>query len=185
LEAIRDDPIRQRLANDTQILIQDFVTYDSNNNPVLNLELINQMKALIVPLLKEHLRWVPLPRIEGSNETYDYWFDNVVFSAPDLVPDRIHIRMFTEGDFALNNLETENFVTLLKLSEEGIKTTLKDVHFWFRRKSFPKVEDSGMATAEFTGDGIKIDIVIAVRPGSERPFNVSHSSSSSSSCCPK
>jgi len=172
LEAIKEDPLRQKLVTDTQIMIQDFVTYDANNRAVLNLELVNQMKGLLVPLLKEHLRWVPLPRIEGSNETYDYWFDNVVFSAPDLVPDKIHVRMFTEGDFDINKLETDNFVTLIKFSEEGIKTTLKDVHFWFKRKTFPRVEDSGIATAEFTGDGIKMDIIIAVRAGTDRPFQV-------------
>src|SRR5690606_7709952 len=125
-------------------------------------ELIHQMKGLMVPLIVEHLRWIPLPRIEGSNDTYDYWFDNVVFSAPDLIPDKIHVRMVSEGDFDVNALSTDNFATLVRLSEEGIRTTLKDVHFWFRRKAFPRTEDSGYATVDFTGDGAKLDIVLAV-----------------------
>lgn len=175
LEAIRDDPLRQKLMNDFQTMLQNFITYGPNNRPQLNMELIHQMKGLVVPLIVEHLRWIPLPRIEGSNDTYDYWFDNVVFSAPDLIPDKIHVRMVSEGDFDLNALSTDNFATLVRLSEEGIRTTLKDVHFWFRRKSFPRTEDSGYATVDFTGDGAKLDIVLAVTNDGEKPFQVRRS----------
>lgn len=172
INSIMDDPLRQKLASDAQILVQNFFNYDEKGTMQLNTELLNEMKALIVPLLIEQLKWVPLPRIQGSNETYDYWFDNVVFSAPDLVPDQIHIRLASEGDFDVKNLQTDNFRTFIRVSAEGIKTTLNDVQFWFRRKTFPKTEDTGFATLDITqGNGIKVDLIISVSQGTD-PFQV-------------
>jgi len=172
INSIMEDPLRQKLTSDAQILVQNFFNYDEKGTMQLNTELLNEMKSLIVPLLIEQLKWVPLPRIQGSNETYDYWFDNVVFSAPDLVPDQIHIRLASEGDFDVKNLQTDNFRTFIRVSAEGIKTTLNDVQFWFRRNTFPKTEDTGFATLDITqGNGIKVDLIISVSQGTD-PFQV-------------
>jgi len=171
LNSIMEDPLRMKLAADTQIMVQNFFSRDLTGNLQLNTELLGEMRRLLVPLITEQMKWVPLPRIEGSNETYDYWFDDVVFSAPDLVPDQVHIRMASEGDFDVKNLQTDNFKTFIRVSAEGIKTTLKDIQFWFRRKSFPRTEDTGYATLDITGDGIKLDLIISVSQG-ENPFQV-------------
>lgn len=171
LNSIMEDPLCNRLAADTKIMVQNFFQVDATGKPTINIELINQLRGLVVPLLTEHLRWVPLPLIEGSNDTYDYWFDNIVFCAPTLVPDQIHVRMVSEGDIDVQDLKAEHFESLIRLNARGIKTTIKDVEFWFRRKSFPTTEDHGYATMEVLGDGATVDIVLGVTRG-ENPFTV-------------
>lgn len=171
LNGIAEDPLCNRLASDTKIMVQNFFQVDATGKPTINFELINQLKGLVVPLLTEHLGWVPLPLVEGSNDSYDYWFDNIVFCAPTLVPDQIHVRMASEGDVDLKDLQAQNFESLIHLCARGIKTTIKDVEFWFRRKSFPTTEDHGYATMEVLGDGATVDIVLGVSRG-ENPFSV-------------
>jgi hypothetical protein len=171
LNSMLEDPISNRLATDTKIMVQNFFQVDASGRPTINLELINQMKGLLVPLLVEHLRWIPLPLVEGSNDNYDYWFDHIVFSAPELVPDQIHVKMGSEGDVLLNELQTSNFETFIHFSARGIKTTLKDVEFWFRHKTFPVTEDHGYATVELQGDGASVDITLGVTRG-DNPFTV-------------
>jgi ElaB/YqjD/DUF883 family membrane-anchored ribosome-binding protein len=107
---IKEDPLGQKLSSDTRILLQNFITY-SGGQPQLNVELIRQMKGLLVPLLQHHLKYVPLGRIEGSDETYDYWFDNIVFAAGDLIPDQVHVMLHSEGDVNVPQLETQDFGT--------------------------------------------------------------------------
>jgi hypothetical protein len=173
LNAIRDDPIRRKMAADLKVLASDFITYGKDGKPVLNLELVSQLKSLMVPLLSEHLRDVPIPRITGSNDKYDYWIDNLAFSVGDLLPDQMHMHVDADSDIDVQHLSTQRLVTRMVLSARGIRTVMKDIHFWFNRKSFPRTEDEGFATVEMAGDrGASVLIQLTFSPERNFPFDV-------------
>jgi hypothetical protein len=134
LNAIRDDPLRRKLAADMKVLAADFVTYGKDGKPVLNTELVSQLKTLMIPLLTEHLKEIPIPRITGSNDTYDYWIDNLTFSAGELLPNQLHVHVDTDADINVKTLSTQRSVTRILLTARGIRTTMRDIQFWFKRK---------------------------------------------------
>lgn len=172
LNSIRDDPIRRKMAADLKVLAADFVTVGRDGKPTLNLDLVQQLKGLMIPLLTEHLKDIPVPRITGSNDTYDYEIDNLRFSAGELLPNQIHLHMEGDGDFDVQHLSTNKFVTRIVLTAENIQTNMQDIQFWFRRKSIPRTEDEGLADVEITGEGAKVLIMMTFSPDRTLPFDV-------------
>lgn len=172
LNSIRDDPIRRKMAADLKVLAADFVTVGRDGKPTLNLDLVQQLKGLMIPLLTEHLKDIPVPRITGSNDTYDYEIDNLSFSAGELLPSQIHLHIEGDGDFDVQHLSTNKFVTRIVLTAENIQTNMQDIQFWFKRKSIPRTEDEGLADVEITGEGAKVLIMMTFSPDRTLPFDV-------------
>jgi len=172
LNSIRDDPIRRKMAADLKVLAADFVTVGRDGKPTLNLDLVQQLKGLMIPLLTEHLKDIPVPRITGSNDTYDYEIDNLRFSAGELLPNQIHLHLEGDGDFDVHHLSTNKFVTRIVLTAENIQTNMQDIQFWFKRKTIPRTEDEGFADVEITGEGAKVLIMMTFSPDRTLPFDV-------------
>lgn len=170
--AIKNDPVRNRLEADVKVLAADFVSYGPDGNPKLNFDLVNQLKGLLIPLLCEHLKYVPIPRVEGHNDTYDYWVDNINFSIGEILPDHIHFHIASDGEVNVQQLATENFVTRILITAHGIKTTMHNIKFWFRRKSFPKTEDEGWAEVAVGGKGVRVLIQLTFSSERAIPFDV-------------
>jgi hypothetical protein len=172
LGSIRDDPIRRKMAADLKVLAADFITVGRDGKPTLNLDLVQQLKGLLIPLLTEHLRDIPVPRITGSNDTYDYEIENLKFSVGELLPSQLHVHIEGDGDIDVQHLSTNKFVTRIVVTAENIQSTMQDIQFWFKRKSIPRTEDEGTADVELTGEGAKVLIMMTFSPERTLPFDV-------------
>jgi len=172
-KAIKNDPLRNRLEADIKVLAADFVTYDKNGNATLNFDLVTQLKSLLIPLLCEHLKDVPIPRVEGSSETFDYWVDNINFSIDQLLPEHMHVHIAGDGDIDVQSLSTDQFTTRILLTARGIRSNMHNLKFWFKRKSFPKTEDEGWAEVIVGGKvGARVLIQLTFNAQRAIPFDV-------------
>nr|CAG8550670.1 13246_t:CDS:2 [Entrophospora candida] len=52
--------------------------------------------AKIIPVFANKIQYVPLPRIENSDEEYDYAFDNFVLHLPEILPRHLHISLTSD-----------------------------------------------------------------------------------------
>lgn len=154
-EAIRDDPLRQKLAQDTRTFLSDFLIYDAMGKPQLNGEVVRQLKFLVLPILRENLAYIPLPRIEGSNEKMDFWVENVILATSDILPDNVKIDVRSKTLLNRPGM-TGAANTLVRLSLDNVLVNLKDVRFWYRKKTFPKMTDEGFVDVFITGSGIRV-----------------------------
>ncbi len=55
-------------------------------------EELRQLKILLTSVLMEELKYIPVPKIEGSTDTYDFLLQNVMFYGYDLIPDHVLIK---------------------------------------------------------------------------------------------
>jgi len=174
LNKMKNDPITNKLSEDTQKLAQDLML-DSEGKPSLSKirHSVSQLRALIVPAIQKHLEMIPIPRIEGSNDQYDYWIDNLNFSGYDIIPEHIHMSFNEDLDFNTKKLALENAKAFLDFKINNIHVALKDVGFYFRLKSFPRLEDSGIADISVSGEGTAIEIKWRVESHGEEPFRFS------------
>jgi hypothetical protein len=127
----------------------------------LDTNAIYQIRQLLVPLIIEQLKFIPIPHLEGSNETYDWTADNIILSGYDIFPDHVKINTASETDIHIRDQTpgwTRGFMLIVI---DGIKTKMSDMKFWYRRKSFPRMEDSGIADVDVAG-GINIQIRLNV-----------------------
>lgn len=169
--AIRQDPLRQKLANDTKIFVSNFVTYDSYGRPSLNTEVLSQMKSLLVPLLREQLYYLPIPRIEGSNGKYDYWLDNIIFSTDDILPDHVRIELKQKTHLDRVGSSSQNYTKIL-FTLDNVRTHMRNVRFWYRRNTMPKMTDEGFADVFLTRNGARIRLALIANFNSQEPFTV-------------
>jgi len=167
-EGIKQDPHVQKLNQTTQSLLENFTWVDEKTGQrVFDTELIGQIRQYLVPLFHKHLEHIPLPPISGSTEDYDFKFENLNFSGTDILPDHIHVNTRSELDVNVNKLETDNFKSQAVLKITDIRTKLEGVHFWFKRKTIPKMEDHGIADVDLSGDGANLDIFLNLKGNSD------------------
>jgi hypothetical protein len=76
---------------------------------------LSQMKGMLIPLLTTHLTGIPIPRIEGSKDGYQFAIENFIFSASDILPEYIHLRASSDIKVTVPSLHTEKAVTKITL----------------------------------------------------------------------
>jgi hypothetical protein len=125
---------------------------DSQGRPSLYVtqESLAQFKKLLLPILQEGLANIPLPSISGSNDTYDWRLENIVFDSRGLLPERFHLRFVSDLDLDSHSVENK-FFTEIHLKMTDIDMAFKNIKFYYYRKSIPSIEDSGIANCFIYG----------------------------------
>jgi len=167
VDDIRTDPTTNKLITDIRTLFNHLM-FDASGNVTWKPEEMRQFKILMLSLLLEELKYIPLPRIEGSTDKYDYVVQNAHFYGYDLLPDHININWENRLDLNLKDIKTDVATSTLHVSMTNIKTHMRNVQFWFRKKAgLIRMEDSGLADVDIAGDGAGLYI--------DLEYNASHS----------
>jgi hypothetical protein len=166
LDDIRHDPTTNKLVTDVRTLINHLMC-DSRGNITWKPEEWRQFKILILSLLLEELKYVPLPRLEGSTDKYDFVVENAYLYGYDLLPEHIAIQWENRLDMNLKDIKTDEATSSLHVQITHIKTHMRNVMFWFRKKGgLIRMEDSGLADVDISGDGANLSLDIE--------YNASH-----------
>jgi len=75
----------------------------------------------------------------------------------------IGVRLEYDSNMSLRELETTGSTTRLVITIKNIRTELKDLWFYFRRKTFPKVEEQGRVTVRLSGKGAVLTMTFNVK----------------------
>jgi len=71
-------------------------------------------------------------------------------------------------------METQKNETKVVLEIDKLKPKFMDLKFWYKRKTFPKIEDYGTADIDLSaGDGTKIKIIWKIKSKENKPFTFS------------
>ncbi len=74
---LREDPLLQDLANKSTALAMDFVDPTATLGGVVTKEALLQLKALLFPIIRKHLFRIPLPKMEGKEDNFEYRLEKV------------------------------------------------------------------------------------------------------------
>lgn len=121
---------------------------------------IDQLKMLLIPLIKKLLEDIPLAKMEFYSQELDMVIEDLFVNGGDILPEfvRMNFDNRLEADFRLKGNESANR-TRLWVEVRGIKPSFKHFKFWYQRKTFPKLEDTGMANLIFKGYGIRLVMI--------------------------
>jgi len=150
--SVRDDPDLKNLQEQTAVFLDNFTTVDANGQRQFNTDLMKELRSLLVPLFLAQLDNIPLPPVEGSNEDYDYYFDNMVLHGQEIIPDQVKFYSETEANVNVRELSSDKSQTKVFLQVASIQMKLSDIHFRFTKKTFPKLSDEGTANLSVQGD---------------------------------
>jgi len=167
--SIKDDPDLKNLQEKTTEFLNNF-TYQDTQGTHFNTDLVLQLRQLVIPLFISQLDSILLPPIIGSNEDYDYCFDNLHFSGRDILPEMIEIHTRSDFKFNLQKLEADQARSFALLQVSHIKPKFQDIAFRFTRKTFPQLSDQGTANVAVTGEGITFKIILELSEKQGTPF---------------
>jgi hypothetical protein len=159
IENIRNDEFVTILKHHAGIIAQDLSYTDASGETHLDIEVINKLRSVIVPVLAESLKYIPIPRISDADEYREYWVDNIVLCGYDVVPDRVRIQIESDSEVSLRDIEVKGAHTRLVITLREIRTEFKDLDFYYKRKTFPEMTEQGRCTLRLGGEGATLVIV--------------------------
>jgi len=122
-------------------------------------ESISQVKNILVPIFKKQLANLPVKRIEMYSDTYDVILEDLLVSGTGFLPEKIEIHIANDSVLNFESETEDKMCQELQLKVEHIKPEFKNMKFYYKRKSFPTLEDYGKADLLFTGDGMSVKVL--------------------------
>eukprot|EP00029_Vermamoeba_vermiformis_P002000 TRINITY_DN1228_c0_g1_i1.p1 TRINITY_DN1228_c0_g1~~TRINITY_DN1228_c0_g1_i1.p1 ORF type:complete len:676 (+),score=259.75 TRINITY_DN1228_c0_g1_i1:109-2028(+) len=166
-ESIVNDADVVNLQEKAKSFLQNFAIRDKTTGEItFDTDLLMKLRKYLVPFFVELMDKIPIPVIEGSTDEYEFKLENIVFSGYDIIPEHIEIHSRSDMDLNVKDLNAEKINSLTTIKISHIMTKIENMKFWFKRKTFPAIEDSGLADVELRGnEGAKllVDMQMLIR----------------------
>jgi hypothetical protein len=157
----KNDPHINNLRRDMKRLIRD-VMLDRDGNVTFKPEALDQLRLIIVSTLVQRLK-VPLPTINYSDAKMDYTLSNAMLTIEDIVPSNVYVKEKGRLGVDLTDVRsptTDRANNTIKFVIKGVNLHMPACNLWFRKKTFPKIEDEGVASIDIGGRGVDLVVVI-------------------------
>jgi len=153
LQSLKNDETVAKLREHAGIVAQDLTYEDANGNRQLDMQVLSSIRKVIVPVIADALKYIPIPKIEECNNKQEYTVDNIVLCGYDIIPENVFVHLESDTWVNVRELETDESKTRLVIKLKNIRTEFKDLQFYYKRKQFPKMEESGRVTIRMGGKG--------------------------------
>ncbi|KAF8326038.1 uncharacterized protein EI90DRAFT_2930862 [Cantharellus anzutake] len=153
-----DDRLNKRFGNDWKRLTRDLL-FSEEGNLTFKPALWEDIRKVIVPQLAQHVGYVPIPRIEYTDNQLDLVIENLTLQGKNILPNVVSIDAHNHFSFspydAISDVNRHEF----KFTFSQIQMDMRDVAFWFHKKGgIPKIRDSGLADVLLGGEGLTVKI---------------------------
>jgi len=175
LDKIQNDSTTQNFLDKIGQFAQHFAL-DSQGRPDLFViqESIGELRKMVIPILSKQLSTIPIPRVEGSDDNYHYALENLTFYVADFIPEYVQLQTKTDTVVDVHNLETPKNELKVILNIDRFRPHFENVSVWYKKKTFPKIEDHGIADIDLSaGEGTRIKIIWKIKSESDKPFTFS------------
>ncbi|CAE7147721.1 unnamed protein product [Rhizoctonia solani] len=162
--AMGDDPLNKRFGEDWQRLSKDLL-FDSSGNLAFKPTLWSDIRRVILPAVVEQVGYIPIPRVEYTDNQLDLVIENLTLQGKNLFPNVVEIEAHNYVKFSPYKAINDEQVHDLTLSFGHIQADMRDVAFYFNKKSgMPKLKDSGLADVLLGGEGLSAKVHIKSAP---------------------
>jgi hypothetical protein len=158
IENIKNDEFLRDLRHQAGIVQSDLSYIDSEGLVQVDTDILGKLQSVLLPTLAEALKYIPVPRIYSSNSKREFWLDNIVLCSYDIIPENIRFHLETDSEISLRDVELKGTRTRLVIQLNRLLAEVKNVEFYYHRKTFPEIEDSGRVTFRETGVGSRLTL---------------------------
>ncbi|CAG8625632.1 17243_t:CDS:10, partial [Acaulospora colombiana] len=154
------DPLNKRLTDQWAGLVKDLLMNDKGSL-MWKGALWTDIRKVILPTLVEQVGYIPIPRIEYTDDKLDLVIENLTLQGRNLFPNIVEIAAQTHMKMSPYSTIKDEYHHTMTLTLSQIQADMRDVTFYFRKKSgFPKIKDSGLADVFLGGRGITATVTI-------------------------
>ncbi|KAJ3562734.1 hypothetical protein NP233_g9389 [Leucocoprinus birnbaumii] len=158
-KAMGDDPLNKQFGEDWARLTKDLL-FDNEGTLKFKPELWNDIRKVILPQVIEKIGYVPIPRIEYTDDSLDLVLENLALQGRNLFPNIISLEANNYIKFSPYNAITDDNHHHITLHLEQMQADMRDIAFYYRTKSGLKMTDSGIADVLLGGRGLSSKIVL-------------------------
>lgn len=170
VDNIKDNEFLEVLRYHAGVVADDLSYVDVGGNVVPDMDLLKKLRSAIIPRLAESLKYIPIPRIESSDDKRDYWVDNIVLCGYDVIPDRVRVQLESDSDVSIRDIQTKHAYTRLVITLSQIRTELKDMDFSYKKKTFPELAESGRFSLRLGGpNGATLKLYFKIEKNADDP----------------
>jgi len=144
------------------VITADLSYTDMEGKTVVDTDMLGKLQSVLLPTLAETLKYIPMPRIESHDKNREFWLDNIILCGYDIIPENIHFHLESDSDLSLKDLEAKRSHTHLVITLDKFRTELKNMNFYYKKKNFPELTDSGVVTFRIGGLGARLRMVFTV-----------------------
>jgi len=171
LQNIKADSTTQEFGEKVRKFVRDFAL-NKQGYPDLNVmeDSLIQVKNMLIPLFKKQLEQIKIGKIEFYNDTWDVKIEDIGFSG-SFLPEHIDFHMRNDSHLDTTNPKNDVIRHILQSRISHIKPEFHNFKFYYRRKTFPKIEDWGMADMKIAGSGAYIQVTwVIASTGGQKPI---------------
>ncbi|KAI0743264.1 hypothetical protein BC629DRAFT_1599620 [Irpex lacteus] len=154
--ALGEDPLNKRFGEDWARLTKDLL-FDSEGSLKWKPELWLDIRKVILPAIIDQVGYIPIPRVEYTDDALDVVIENLALSGRNLLPNLVSIEAHNFIKFSPYNAIADQRHHDFTLTFGQIQADMRDVAFYFRKKTgIPKLSDSGLADVLLGGHGLNV-----------------------------
>jgi hypothetical protein len=170
MENIKNDEYVKILRQQAGVVSSDLSFVDTEGKVQVDFDMLSKLQSVLLPILAEYFKYIPLPRIERNDSKREFWLDNITLCGYDIIPENIHFHLESESDLSMKSLESRGH-TRLVIRLDKFRTELKNMTFFYKKKTFPELMDNGVVSFRIGGDGAKLTLVFNVEKfhGDDQP----------------
>nr|OQO30254.1 hypothetical protein B0A51_01802 [Rachicladosporium sp. CCFEE 5018] len=161
------DPQNRAFGDAMQKLFLDLGN-DENGKSTFKPHLVKDLTEVILPMIFENIRYVPIPRIEYSDHMIDAIVENLVIEGDNLTPNVLEFGSDNYWRWGRKSIASKNKNKVM-LSVSGVQCDLRDVSYYVKKKEgFPGITDKGVMDVFLGGSGLSFKVAMETADKSDR-----------------
>ncbi|KAL7935202.1 hypothetical protein V8C35DRAFT_298777 [Trichoderma chlorosporum] len=154
------DPQNKAFGLAIQKLFKDLGN-DENGKAAFKPHLIKDLTEVIIPGVFENIAYVPIPRIEYSDPSFDAVIENLVLESDNFMPNVLEVASDNYFRWGRKKIANKHKNTV-DIKVTGIQMDLRDVSYHIKRKTgFPAITDTGVLDLLLPGDGFSFRMKVS------------------------
>ncbi|KAI9719898.1 MAG: hypothetical protein M1828_006028 [Chrysothrix sp. TS-e1954] len=161
------DPQNKAFAQSMNKLFLDLGN-DENGKPTFKPHLLKDLSEIVIPGIFEHIRYVPIPRIEYTDPMVDLIVENLVIEGDNLAPNVFEFGSDNYFRWGRKQIASKNKNKVM-MSVSGIQMDLRDVSYYVKKKQgFPSLTDKGVMDVILAGSGFSFKAAMETADSSDK-----------------
>lgn len=160
IRAAKKDPATKKLIADSSKLLQHIS--DKKGVNMMDPQLLNEIRALVVPLLLDHLDNLPLPDYHGRDSNalgrFDYTLSEIRMGTAGILPSNVQVEFRYKAIANPEQLKIKSQQMYMYVKASDIQLSFKDVKWHYNRHTIPRFSDSGTIDLATAGKGISLKL---------------------------
>ncbi|KAJ6577803.1 hypothetical protein B0H19DRAFT_569045 [Mycena capillaripes] len=172
--SMADDPLNKTFAEDWARLTRDLL-FDAEGNLQFKKDLWQDVRRVILPTLVDKVGYIPIPRVEYTDDSLDLVVENLTLSGRHLLPNVVEVEAHNYVRFSPYEPKSAGDAARheFTFTFAQMHADMRDVAFSFRTKSGPiKMRDSGLADVLLGGQGLTATVTLTSSNDTSSVFSV-------------